>query len=114
MQLDKKVLTGWSLNDTKYNDVDTLLKYNCKREVIKDGGTIPIGGGGGAVEANATEYEKYQCGYLFANIGISDVWVGLILLVISLTLLSVCLVCLVKILNSLMENQMAGVSCYVR
>merc|ERR1719322_242341 len=31
VQIDKKVLQGWSLNDTKYENVTTLLKENCKR-----------------------------------------------------------------------------------
>ncbi len=53
------------------------------------------------------DYEKYQCGYLFAGWGISDTWMGLILLAFSLIVLCSCLVLLVKLLNSLMKESMA-------
>lgn len=66
--------------------------------------------GAGAEAHNHTkEYEKYECGYLFANWGIGDVWIGLILLVFSLFLLSTCLILLVKLLNSMMADKMAVV-----
>jgi len=32
--------------------------------------------------------ETYQCGYVFANAGLDDVWVGIILLIISLAMLT--------------------------
>ena len=50
-------------------------------------------------------YDHYQCGYLFANWGVEDVWIGLILLVVSLAVLLLCLYGLMKVLNSLMEDQ---------
>lgn len=38
IQIDKKVLEAWSsgLNDTKYENVTSLLKENCKRNVSID------------------------------------------------------------------------------
>ena len=45
-------------------------------------------------------YEKYQCGYAFANCGLADVWVGLILLAISIAMLTGCLVMLVRLMTS--------------
>ncbi|CAB4057548.1 SLC34A [Lepeophtheirus salmonis] len=53
--------------------------------------------------------EKYECGYLFAGVNIEDMWIGLILVICSLLVLISCLVFLVKILNSLMEAQIARV-----
>lgn len=110
IQIDKKVLKGWSLNDTHYDNVTTLLKKNCKRPIDDDDGSyFPIGGGGSGGADEDVAYEKYECGYVFANWGIRDLWIGIILLAVSLLLLTTCLILLVKILKSLMENQMAQV-----
>eukprot|EP00095_Tigriopus_kingsejongensis_P005179 maker-scaffold237_size242172-snap-gene-1.34 protein:Tk05179 transcript:maker-scaffold237_size242172-snap-gene-1.34-mRNA-1 annotation:"sodium-dependent phosphate transporter" len=87
VEVDKKVLEGWSLNKTEYANTTTLLK------------TCPVAG------AQSEE----PCGYLFAYFGLSDTWLGLILLIISLLVLSTCLIILVKILNSMMKDKMATV-----
>lgn len=94
-----KVLQGWSLNDTKYENVTTLLKGNCKRPVALEPST-PLGS-----THHSDGYDHYQCGYLFANWGVEDVWIGLILLVVSLAALLLCLYGLMRVLNSLMEDQ---------
>merc|ERR1712117_540918 len=107
IQIDSKVLKGWSLNDTTYENTTSLLKKNCN--VTDEAGSLSPLTGGGAGAGEVAKYEKYECGYLFANWGIGDVGIGLILLVVSLCILTSCLVLLVKILNSLMENQMAQV-----
>jgi sodium-dependent phosphate cotransporter len=88
VQLDKEVLMGWSFNKPEYVNVTTILKSDCN----EDGS---------------------PCGFLLAylgeeGLGLEDVWLGLILLAVSLTLLCGCLVTLMKILNSLMGSQMAG------
>ena len=88
VQLDKDVLMGWSFNVPKYANVTSILKSNCN----EDGS---------------------PCGFLLAllgeeGMGLKDVWLGLILLAFSLTLLCGCLITLMKILNSLMGSQMAG------
>lgn len=73
-----QVLKGWSLNDTHYDNVTTLLKKNCKRPIDDDDGSyFPIiGGGGGGGADEVVTYEKYECGYVFANWGIRDLWIG--------------------------------------
>uniref|UniRef100_A0A0K2UXF9 Solute carrier family 34 (Type II sodium/phosphate contransporter), member 2 [Xenopus laevis] n=1 Tax=Lepeophtheirus salmonis TaxID=72036 RepID=A0A0K2UXF9_LEPSM len=88
--IDENVLEGWIQNDPKYTNITTLLKASCERTV--DG-----------------KVEKYECGYLFAGVNIEDMWIGLILVICSLLVLISCLVFLVKILNSLMEAQIARV-----
>ena len=70
--MSTQVLKGWSLNDTHYDNVTTLLKKSCKRPIDDDGSYSPIGGG---ADKDVT-YEKYECGYLFANWGIQDLWIG--------------------------------------
>ncbi len=108
VQIDKKVLKGWSLNDTDYINVTTLFKKNCKHHV--DHALSSPVGSGLALNETPLASEKFACGYLFAGWSHADVWAGVLLLVISLAILAGCLVGLVKILNSLMKNQMAGVS----
>ncbi len=70
----------------------TLLRATCKSDE-----NATVSGDG----------EYYQCGYLFAGWGLSDTWIGLILLVVSLSLLWTCLVVLVKLLKSLMQDKIA-------
>lgn len=86
VQLNKDVLMGWSFNLPEYANVTTILKKDC--------------------------YEDQPCDFLLAfmgeeGLGLQDVWLGLILLAASLTLLCGCLITLMKILNSLMGSQMA-------
>ena len=86
VQLDKDVLMGWSFNWSEYANVTTILKTDC--------------------------HESAPCDFLLAymgeeGLGLQDVWLGLILLAVSLALLCGCLITLMKILNSLMGSQMA-------
>eukprot|EP00095_Tigriopus_kingsejongensis_P012738 snap_masked-scaffold43_size480169-processed-gene-3.15 protein:Tk12738 transcript:snap_masked-scaffold43_size480169-processed-gene-3.15-mRNA-1 annotation:"hypothetical protein SINV_14612" len=87
VQLDSKVLLGWSFEDPKYNNVTTLLKTNCT--------DVP-------------------CPFLLAYLGeegvdLSDSILGLLLLAFSLLLLCMCLMVLMKVLNSMLGAKMAEV-----
>lgn len=82
VQVDKKVLLGWSFQDPKYANVTSILKKN------------------------------QEPSYLLAllgeqGLGWSDVALGIILLVFSLIMLCGCLIALMKILNSMLGTQMA-------
>ena len=57
--------------------------------------------------SNETKTVKYACGYLFADTGLSDSIIGLILLFSSIGLLVICLIILVKMLNSLLKEKLA-------
>ena len=104
VQIDKKILNGWSLGQPEYENVTSLLKKKCERNVTELSSPVVV------VEGEQPyRVEKYGCGYLFADSGFSDSTLGLILLFISLFVLCFCLVILVKILNSLMKEKMAGV-----
>ena len=84
VQVDKKVLFGWSFHDPKYENVTSILKTECDGE---------------------------PCDFLLAlmrDAGIGDTFLGIVLLVFSLTLLCVCLIALMKILNSMLGSHMAG------
>lgn len=50
--------------------------------------------------------EKYQCGFLFADCDIEEIWIGVCMLIIALVMLVGCLGILVKVLNSLMKEKL--------
>uniref|UniRef100_A0A3B3WTP0 Solute carrier family 34 member 2a n=1 Tax=Poecilia mexicana TaxID=48701 RepID=A0A3B3WTP0_9TELE len=50
-----------------------------------------------------------KCNHLFVNVNLPDLAVGLILLALSLLVLCSCLVCIVKLLNSMLKGQVASV-----
>jgi len=88
VQLDKKILLGWSFNKPEYENVTSLLKSDCAAD-------------------------NEPCDFLLSVMGqngwgLSDTWLGLFLLAFSLTLLCGCLIALMKILNSMLGSQMAG------
>merc|ERR1712183_511374 len=91
MGLDKKVLQGWASNDPEFVNVTTVLKTHCQPD----------------------------CSYLFSGLGpagsdLGDLAIGLVLLVVSLVMLCGCLLCLVRLLNSLLgEKVKAVISHYV-
>jgi len=88
VQLDKKILLGWSFNKPEYENITSLLKSDC---------------------ADAGQ----PCDFLLSIMGqngwgLNDTWLGLFLLAFSLALLCGCLIALMKILNSMLGSQMAG------
>ncbi len=105
-------MTGWSLNDTKYENVTSLLAAKCRRPVGIDlsAALNTLKNESDQSYEDAVEYDKYECGYLLANWGLDDVWVGLMLFIISLLMLGFSLFGLMKLLNSMMDKQMSGVS----
>ena len=88
VQLDKKILLGWSFNVPEYENVTSLLKTDCAPQGEPCSFLLSIMG---------------QNGW-----GLSDTWLGLFLLAFSLTLLCGCLIALMKILNSILGSQMAS------
>lgn len=87
------------MNQTEYLNATSMLK-TCHVE------TDSIGSRNSSMNEDGLDK---PCGYLMAYFGLPDVWLGVILLVFSLFLLSMCLVILVKILNSMMQDKMATV-----
>jgi len=92
VQLDKEVLKGWAENKEEYQNVTSVLKAGCHEHTTMHS----------------------TCPYLFAHLGpegldISETYIGLILLGISLTMLCGCLIGMVKILNSLLGQKVRGI-----
>uniref|UniRef100_A0A3P8VDM2 Solute carrier family 34 member 2a n=1 Tax=Cynoglossus semilaevis TaxID=244447 RepID=A0A3P8VDM2_CYNSE len=50
-----------------------------------------------------------KCNHLFVNVNLPDLAIGLILLALSLLVLCSCLILIVKLLNSMLKGQVAGV-----
>jgi len=91
MQLDKKILKSWGSGSSEYENATSVLKTHCKDKVTGD--VLDI------------------CPYLFAHLGpegynnIGDMYIGAILLVISLLMLTGCLIGMVKCLNALLGEE---------
>ncbi|XP_043192387.1 sodium-dependent phosphate transport protein 2B-like isoform X2 [Amphibalanus amphitrite] len=100
IKTDKKVLTGWALNDSRYFDA-SLVKHYCKYE------TTTVLGVNNVTETVKVPLER--CHSLFSLTDLPDLYVGLILLVIALVLLCGCLVLMVKILHTLLKGSIAVV-----
>ncbi len=93
VQLDQDVLIGWSFEDKRYANVTTLIRTNCSKS--GNGDFVPC---------------THLMAMLGANgLGLSDPCVGLLLLGGSLLMLCGCLLCLMKVLNSVLGSKMAGV-----
>ncbi|XP_031563687.1 sodium-dependent phosphate transport protein 2B-like [Actinia tenebrosa] len=111
IQLDKKVIKNIAL---KVGEKSKSLIKTCslKKTVLKNvtaelniTGTIV----NQTLERNVTINEPVKCDFLFSDAGMSDTTVGVILLIIALFILCVCLICIVKLLHSMLRGQLAAV-----
>jgi len=92
IQLDKDVLKGWAQNSPDYANRTTVLKLGCHHH----------------------DPEAVSCKYLFSHLGnegldIGETYIGIILLVISLSMLCGCLIGMVKTLNFLLGTKVKGI-----
>ena len=97
------MIEGWSKNDSNFVNA-SLIKQNC---TIKINGTkisqpckIPYY----YIVFEMTQKCLRTGVFLFRDTGLTDAEVGIILLVISLALLCGCLICIVKVLNSVLKG----------
>ncbi|KAL0974022.1 hypothetical protein UPYG_G00214380 [Umbra pygmaea] len=123
IQLDKRVITGIALGDESMRN-KSLVKRWCDTGLITSSvntsiigpvncsSTHPcwqIGNITWTTQNLTTEINIHKCRHLFVDAQLTDLAVGLILLGGSLALLCTCLVLLVKLLNSLLQGQVAKV-----
>uniref|UniRef100_A0A6Q2XIN9 Sodium-dependent phosphate transport protein 2A n=1 Tax=Esox lucius TaxID=8010 RepID=A0A6Q2XIN9_ESOLU len=100
IQLDKRVITSIAMGDESMRN-RSLVKHWCHSDlvtVLTTPSLITL------ITGNSTPGR-----HLFVDAHLSDLTVGLILLAGSLALLCTCLVLLVKLLNSLLQGQVAKV-----
>ena len=105
IQIDKKIITKSALGDEK-SQKKSLIK-SCVSEIEKN---VTLRSETTGLEYMKTVIEKEDtCTFLFKGTSLSDTEVGVILLVFSITLLCICLICIVKLLHSMPRGQMAKV-----
>uniref|UniRef100_A0A8K9UFM6 Sodium-dependent phosphate transport protein 2A n=1 Tax=Oncorhynchus mykiss TaxID=8022 RepID=A0A8K9UFM6_ONCMY len=110
IQLDRQVITGIAMGDERMRN-RSLVKKWCHTGLVtvQTLNTINEGDITWTTQNLPSEVNIQKCRHLFADAHLSDLTVGLILLAGSLALLCTCLVLLVKLLNSLLQGQVAKV-----
>ncbi|XP_073908831.1 sodium-dependent phosphate transport protein 2C [Castor canadensis] len=107
VQLDSNVITGSATGNTTDS---SLIKQWCdsKGETVM-GNSSECGAFGHCTERNITALleDKLPCHHLFVGSVLTDLAVGCILLAGSLLVLCVCLVLIVKLLNSVLRGRIA-------
>ncbi|ODN00160.1 Sodium-dependent phosphate transport protein 2B [Orchesella cincta] len=116
VQIDKKVLECWSNVNCTEHENSSLIKDNCAKSSKKslELTYLPMD--------DFSKYDVYQdasstaepsayeeCNFLFAKLKWSDTLSGSIILLGSLLVLCLCLIMIVKILNSVLQGQIAVV-----
>lgn len=104
IQLDKCVITGIAMGNENMRN-RSLVKEWCQPDLVMTTGNMSTEICGPS--HNLSSYVK--CRHLFASAELSDLTVGLVLLAASLAVLCTCLLLLVKLLNSLLQGQVAKV-----
>ncbi|KAM8879013.1 solute carrier family 34 member 2a isoform 2-T3 [Spinachia spinachia] len=123
IQLDKSVISGIASGGAEAQN-RSLIKKWCETFINTTlmNVTVPgpenctspsdcwVDGNYTITEKNISEtYNVRRCKHLFANVNLSDLAVGLILLALSMLVLCSCLVLIVKLLNSMLKGQVAAV-----
>uniref|UniRef100_H2ZYR8 Solute carrier family 34 member 3 n=1 Tax=Latimeria chalumnae TaxID=7897 RepID=H2ZYR8_LATCH len=120
IQLDKSVISGIATGDPIFQNM-SLIKNWCKTNEVMVLKNITVNN---ATECNSfqcfhsnndtfvlknvTEVEPQElCKHIFVNTSLSDIAVGCILLFSSLLVLCICLVLIVKLLNSVLQGKIA-------
>lgn len=111
IQLDKKVIEKIALGD-KSAEEKSLIKQCKSKESIEEFNRTVVNTTSNLTSyilVNETTVEEPKCTFLFNGTPLSDTEVGIILLVISIILLCICLVCIVKVLHSMLRGQLAKI-----
>ncbi|CAJ1059926.1 solute carrier family 34 member 2b [Xyrichtys novacula] len=120
IQLDKSVITGIATGDPEARN-KSLIKRWCKisinttfwNETVDNcpaGSNCWESGNETWIQLNSSVTENEErCDHIFAYSGLPDLAVGLILLALSLLILCACLILIVKLLNSMLQGQVAVV-----
>lgn len=95
IQIDQKIITNIAIGNCTSNTGKTVAVKNATTNLT---------------DVVKTVYEVKEKGaFLFAGTTLSDTWVGLILLVVSIVMLRLCLTCVAQLLHSMLHGQMAKV-----
>lgn len=105
IQLDKKIIEKIALGDQSAES-KSLIKSCVETVTVTKNITNSTGF---HYLKNVSEMEPPTCKFLFRGTSLSDTEVGIIILVLSIVLLCVCLVCIVKVLHSMLRGQLAKI-----
>ncbi|KAM6999730.1 sodium-dependent phosphate transport protein 2A [Tautogolabrus adspersus] len=105
IQLDKCVITGIAMGNEDMRN-RSLVKEWCQTDHVMFAGNLSADNCGPPHDSSQS---SLKCRHLFVSTGLSDLSVGLILLLCSMAVLCTCLLLLVKLLNSLLKGQVANV-----
>ncbi|XP_037544189.1 sodium-dependent phosphate transport protein 2A-like [Nematolebias whitei] len=97
IQLDKSVITAIATGESEQNK--SLVKKWCQ--------TSPFNTNDTSYGTHNFSEQTRKCRHLFVDCTLSDLAIGLILLICSLLVLCSCLILLVKLLNSLLKGKVA-------
>jgi len=101
IQIDKSVLKCWALGHCQE---DRLLKVWCKKPTA-DKNEVEE-----EVQGEIEQPHLEKCSFLFNMEFLGDKAIGFILFIISLAILSICLIFLVKLLHSLLQGAVADLA----
>uniref|UniRef100_A0A665X0U5 Sodium-dependent phosphate transport protein 2B-like n=1 Tax=Echeneis naucrates TaxID=173247 RepID=A0A665X0U5_ECHNA len=104
IQLDQSVLSGIATGDQEARN-KSLIKKWCQTFT----NTVRPGNITFTLKNISETHNIKKCTHLFVDVNLPDLFVGLILLALSLVVLCSCLVLIVKLLNSMLKGQVAGV-----
>lgn len=121
IQIDKKVIEKIASGHSEYADKSLIKKFcvfekvvTTQNATVQQNVSSVVDGTETFVLKNMTDEvdvtEKIgveRCGALFSQFDLSDTAAGIILLVVSLTILCTCLVLVVKLLNSMLKGAIA-------
>ncbi|ELU01605.1 hypothetical protein CAPTEDRAFT_182218 [Capitella teleta] len=113
IQLDKSVITAIATGDEVHANQSLVKEWCSYSEEMVVSNVTEINNATMVTITMAKEVlvkvPLERCTFLFNNTGLSDLCVGLLLLVVSLFILCTCLVLMVKILNSVFRGKMATI-----
>ncbi|XP_056303026.1 sodium-dependent phosphate transport protein 2A [Danio aesculapii] len=106
IQLDKTVIVGIATGQEVLRN-KSLIKVWCQTRIAIQENASFAPSENSTVLTTSLHMNAEKCTHLFVETRLSDLAVGLILLVCSLLVLCTCLLLLVKLLNSLLQGQVA-------
>ncbi|XP_048023232.1 sodium-dependent phosphate transport protein 2A [Megalobrama amblycephala] len=106
IQLDKNVIIGIATGQEVQRN-KSLIKVWCQTRITFQENISFAPSENSTVPTTSLYMNAEKCTHLFVETGLSDLAVGLILLSSSLLVLCTCLLLLVKLLNSLLQGQVA-------
>ncbi|KAK7922814.1 hypothetical protein WMY93_009716 [Mugilogobius chulae] len=109
IQLDKCVITGIALGNEDMRN-RSLVKRLCQADPVRPTSNASLESCNPYYNSDVgNELQMHKCRHMFASTQLSDLTIGLVLLALSLAVLCTCLLLLVKLLNSLLQGQVAKI-----